>query len=100
MFKKNQEGKVGRPKKDIPFDPEAVKEYVEKHFAIEREIKVLREDKGQLKENYKDKVDMKIVDSIVQLVKKELKLKEFNCSDETKNEIAEIIKDKINMVVS
>ena len=41
MFEKKGRG---RPKKDIPFDADAVKEFIERHFTIEREIKVLRED--------------------------------------------------------
>jgi len=94
MFKKA--GKVGRPKRDIPYDEEVVKQYVERFFSIQREIKVLQEDKKQLSEEFCDRVDMKLVANVIRLVKAQLKL---TASPETVNDLQEIIKDKINMVV-
>lgn len=90
----------GRPKKDVPFDEEKVKEYISRLFLLEQEIKTLREDKSALKDEFKEQVDMKLVSKIIGLVKAETRLRLMsNSSDQTNNDIAEIIKDKINMVM-
>lgn len=87
----------GRPRKDPPsYDPEAIKEYIEKYFNLEQEVKVLQEDKKQLKEEYSDKVNMKQVSAIIRLIKAEMQIE---CSEETKQEIGDIIKEKIGMVL-
>lgn len=88
---------MGRPKKEaVAYDAEAVKEYVQKWFTLEQEIKGLREEKGNLKEEYKGKVDLKLVSDVVRLVKIQLKM---TTSEETFDELSEIIRDKINMVL-
>lgn len=90
---------MARPKKvkkDIPFDIEEVKSYITRLFEIEKEIKVLRLDKSDLKDEFKNKVDMKLVASVVRLVKAELKLK---ASPETVQDLSELIKDKIGVLV-
>lgn len=86
----------GRPKKLVSHDPEMVKLYVERLFHILGEIKTLQEAKKELKEEYEDQVDMKLVASIIRLVKAEMKI---DSSPETVSEISDIIKDKINMVM-
>ena len=88
--------KVGRPKKEIAFDPEVAKEFIQRFFSIQQEIKTLQEDKKELKEEFKTKVDMKLVANVIRLIKAQLKL---TASPETVEELSDIIKDKINMVV-
>jgi uncharacterized protein (UPF0335 family) len=90
-------GKVGRPKKEIAFDPSEVAAFIQRWFQIEQEIKTLREAKGDLKDEFGDKVDMKLIASVVRLVKAELKI---NVSEETKVQLEDIIKDKIGMILS
>ena len=89
--------KRGKLKKEIPYDEEDVKEYITKLFTIEQEINVLKEDCRGLKEEYKGKVDQKLVSSIIRLVKTKLKL---NCSEQTKEDLEKLILEKINMIVS
>lgn len=87
----------GRPRKEPPpFDPEVAKEYIERFFTVVREVKVLQDDKKQLKEEFKDKLDLKLVGAVIRLVKASLKV---NASDETKQDLEDLILDKINMVV-
>ncbi|MDP3986759.1 MAG: hypothetical protein Q8P81_00865 [Nanoarchaeota archaeon] len=87
----------GRPRKEpVAFDPEQVKSYIQRLFLVEQEIKTLREGKSDLKEEFKDKVDMKLVSNVIRLVKAQLRI---TVSEETKGQLEQLILDKINMVV-
>jgi hypothetical protein len=88
--------KVGRPKKEIAFDPEVVKEYITRLFTIIQEIRGLQESKKDLNDEFKDKVNMKLVNNVIRLLKAQLKM---TASPETVEELSDIIKDKINMVI-
>lgn len=90
----------GRPRKEpVAYDPEAVKEFVERYFSVEREIKVLQEDKKQLKEEFKDKINHKLLAKVIRLVKAKVALEQENSSPDTVEEIEDLVKDKVNMVV-
>jgi uncharacterized protein (UPF0335 family) len=87
---------VGRPKKEISFDPEEVKKYVVRLFTLDQEVRGLRESKKDLKDEFKGKVDMKLVSNIIRLVKAQLKL---TVSPETVEQLENIVKDNIGKVL-
>lgn len=90
----------GRPKKQpISYDAEAVKEFTKRFFEIEREKKVLQEDKIELKEEFKNKIDHKLLGKVIRLVKAKVALEEEDTSDNTLEEIEKIVRDKVNMVI-
>ena len=89
----------GRPKKDIPYDPEANKEFIKRFFTLQNEILGLKEDQKHLKEEFKDKINQKLMNQVIKLVKIELQLKQLDASDQTIEELKEIVVDKINMVM-
>ena len=90
----------GRPKKqEVAYDSEAVKEYIRKLFGVERELQTLREDKKQLNEEYKGKIDGKLIGKLVRMVKLQLEVENLKASPETIEEVSDIIKDKINVVM-
>jgi len=92
---------MGRPKKQpqepIAFNPELIQSYVNQLFTLENEIRTVREGIKDLKDQYKDQVDLKLVSSVIRLVKAQLKI---NVSDETSQQLQDVVMDKINMVVS
>jgi hypothetical protein len=77
-------------------DLEKVKEYVERLFNLEQEMIELRDQRKDLKEEYKKKVDLKLVGAIVRLVKAKLSIES---SSETAEEIEEVVTDKINKIM-
>lgn len=85
--------------KGISYDPESVKEFIEKLFNIEKELLVLRDDIKQLKDEYKGKLNQKLVSKIIRLVKLKVSLSEENASEQTIEEIENVVKDKVNMVL-
>lgn len=87
---------MARPKKEIPYDEETVKEFVRRFFTLEQEIRTLRLDKKDLKDEFKDKVDLKLVASVIRLVKAQIKL---TASPETVQDLEALIRDKIGMLV-
>jgi uncharacterized protein (UPF0335 family) len=90
----------GRPRKEPPaFDPDVTKEFIDRLFTIEREVKVLQEDKKQLKEEFKDKINQKLIAKIVRLVKLKVSLEEEGASPDTLSEVEELVLDKISMIV-
>lgn len=93
--------KRGRPKKEpIPYDADEVRAFIERFFNIEHEIVVLREDKKELKAEFKDKIDQKLVDRVIQLVKKKVKLEiDTNASEQTIDEIEDVVRNHINKVM-
>ena len=89
----------GRPRKPpIAYDAEAVEQFVKRLFMLEQEITSLRESKKELKEEYKSKVNPKLVGQIIRLVKLQVDLSGQMASPETIQEIADMVKDKIGMV--
>jgi len=90
----------GRPRNPpIAYDPEAVDEFIKRLFTIENEINTLREDKKELKDEFKSKVNAKLIGQIVRLVKLQIDLNSAMASPETIDEIAEKVRDKVGMVL-
>lgn len=87
---------MARPKTEVSYDVEAVKEYVNKYFMLENEIRGLREEKKNLSDEFKGKVDLKLVTNVIRLVKAQLKM---TASEETVEELSNIIKEKIGAVL-
>ena len=63
------------------------------------ELRVLREDKKELNDEFKGKINQKMISKIVRLVKIKLDLDDLKASPETIEEIEDLVKEKINMVV-
>jgi uncharacterized protein (UPF0335 family) len=84
-------------KKEVAFDADVVKEFITRLFAIEKEMKVLQEDKKELKEEFKGKIDNKQIANAIKLVKAQIALSQT--SPETTEELTEIIKDKIGDII-
>jgi hypothetical protein len=82
-------------KKNVTHDPEMAKEFVNKWFLLENEIKGLMEERKILKDDYSDKVNMKLVSAVIAYVRAESKLP--NTPDAVQK-MSEIVKNKIGMV--
>lgn len=89
----------GRPRKVISYDVEVVKEYVERLFNIEAEIKELQLRKKDLNDEFKDKIQSQLISRIIRLVKAQVALANVDVSDETKSEISDVVTDKINKIL-
>lgn len=90
----------GRPRNpEVPYDAEVIKEFVKRFFAIQHEIGVLREDTKELKEEFKDKINQKLLNKIIRLVKIKVALEDENASPETIEEIEALVLDKVNQVI-
>jgi len=77
-------------------DLEKVKEYVERLFNIEAEIIELRDQRKDLKEEFKKTVDLKLVGAVIKLVKAKLAIE---ASDDTVEEVEDVVVDKINKIL-
>lgn len=82
--------------KEIAYDKEEYTKYLERYFNIEMELTTLREDKKELKAEFKGRVDVKLVTHLIAVIKREAKL---NASESTKEDISNIIKDKIGSLI-
>ena len=78
-------------------DLEAVREFIERLFTLEQEVIGLREDRKVLKAEYKERIPMKMVSNIIKIVKAKLAIE--NASLETIEEVEDIVKDKIGMII-
>jgi uncharacterized protein (UPF0335 family) len=87
----------GRPKKEVSYDTTDMKIFVERFFTLEQEKKGIQDAKKDLRAEYKEKVDMKLVSTVIKMVKAEL---ELTASAETVEEVTNLIKDKINMILN
>ncbi len=77
-----------------PTERETIIEYVKKLFEIENEINVLKEDQKTLKEDYKDKLDMKAVAQVLRTVKILQKVE----SRSTYDNLLDIIEKDLNLL--
>lgn len=82
--------------KQVSYDRVATEEFVKRFFAVEQEIKTLRLDKKELVEEFKSKTDLKLTMNVLRLVKAQLKM---TASPETVEELSNIIKEKIGMIL-
>ncbi len=80
-------------------DVEATKEFVERLFSVEQEIATLRDDQKALKAEFKEKLNTKLINNLIRLVKAEVMVTRTNTSPETIEELKEVILDKINKIV-
>ena len=86
-------------KKEVAYDAVAVQEYIKRRFEIERELSVLREDKKELNKEFKEKIDGPLISKIIRLVKLKVQMEELAASPDTIEEVSEMIKEKVNMVM-
>lgn len=88
-----------KEKKEIAYDPEATTEYIKRLFEIERELKILREDKKELNQEFKKRIDQKLIQKIIRSVRISLDLQDLKASKETIEEIELLVKDKIAAII-
>jgi uncharacterized protein (UPF0335 family) len=56
---------------DVAFNLQMVREFLERHFTIENEIKVLQQDKNELRNEFKGRgLDMKTMTAAIAIAKK------------------------------
>ncbi len=73
---------------------ETIIEYVKRLFEIENEISILKEDQKTLKEDYKDRLDMKAVAQVLRTVKILQKVE----SRSTYDNLLDIIEKDLNLL--
>lgn len=99
MSEETKRGRGRPPKGPIPYDEESVKDFVKRYFELEREKKILMMDQKELKQEFKDKIDQKLLSKVIKLVKTKVQLEEEAASPDTVEEMENIVRDKINMVL-
>ena len=56
---------------DVAFNMQLVREFLERHFTIENEIKMLQQDKSELRHEFKGRgLDMKTMTAAIAIAKK------------------------------
>ncbi len=88
--------KGNKEPKEIAFDADEVTKYLTRYFNIEGELATLREDKKELKAEFRGRVDIKLVTHLIAVIKREAKL---TASEDTKEDIRNLIKDKIGSLI-
>ena len=74
-------------------DKEIIHELVEKIFDMEHEIKTLQENRKEVLDEYKDKIDLKVFNAALKIAR--IKAKLAQTSDESLDEILDAVEDKI-----
>jgi uncharacterized protein (UPF0335 family) len=78
---------------DVAFNLQMVREFLERHFAIENEIKVLQQDKNELRNEFKGRgLDMKTMTAAIAIAKKRQLVP---VSKETLDELITEVEDKL-----
>jgi uncharacterized protein (UPF0335 family) len=72
---------------------EIIHELVEKVIDLEHEIKTLQENRKEILDEYKDKVDLKLFNAALKIAR--IKSKLAQTSDESLEEILNAVEDKI-----
>jgi uncharacterized protein (UPF0335 family) len=56
---------------DVAFNMQLVREFLERHFTLENEIKLLQQDKSELRNEFKERgLDMKTMTAAIAIAKK------------------------------
>jgi uncharacterized protein (UPF0335 family) len=74
-------------------DKEIIHELVEKILDMEHEIKTLQENRKEVLDEYKDKIDLKVFNAALKIAR--IKAKLAQTSDESLDEILDAVEDKI-----
>lgn len=75
------------------FSMEVVREFLERYFTIENEIRVLQQDKTELRDTFKARgLDMKTLNAAIAIAKKRQLI---NVSKETLDELIAAVEDKL-----
>jgi uncharacterized protein (UPF0335 family) len=74
-------------------DKETIHELVEKILDMEHEIKTLQENRKEVLDEYKDKIDLKVFNAALKIAR--IKAKLAQTSDESLDEILDAVEDKI-----
>ena len=74
-------------------DKETIHELVEKVFDMEHEIKTLQENRKEILDEYKDKIDLKVFNAALKIAR--IKAKLAQTSDESLDEVLDAVEDKI-----
>ena len=74
-------------------DKEIIHELVEKILDMEHEIKTLQENRKEVLDEYKDKIDLKVFNAAMKIAR--IKAKLAQTSDESLDEILDAVEDKI-----
>lgn len=75
------------------FSMTLVREFLERHFNIESEIKVLQQDKAELRDEFKGRgLDMKTINAAIAIAKK---LQIVTVSKETLNALVEEVESRL-----
>ena len=74
-------------------DKEIIHELVEKILDMEHEIKTLQENRKEVLDEYKDKIDLKVFNAALKIAR--IKAKLAQTSNESLDEILDAVEDKI-----
>ena len=75
------------------FSMTLVREFLERHFNIESEIKLLQQDKAELRDEFKSRgLDMKTINAAIAIAKKRQLV---TVSKETLNELVEEVESRL-----
>jgi uncharacterized protein (UPF0335 family) len=74
-------------------DKETIHELVEKILDMEHEIKTLQENRKEVLDEYKDKIDLKVFNAALKIAR--IKAKLAQTSNESLDEILDAVEDKI-----
>lgn len=74
-------------------DKETIHELVEKVLEMEHEIKTLQENRKEILDEYKDKIDLKVFNAALKIAR--IKAKLAQTSDESLDEVLDAVEDKI-----
>lgn len=74
-------------------DKETIHELVEKVLDMEHEIKTLQENRKEILDEYKDKIDLKVFNAALKIAR--IKAKLAQTSDESLDEVLDAVEDKI-----
>ena len=78
---------------DVAFDMQLVREFLQRHFTIETEIKVLQQDKSALRDEFKGRgLDMKTMTAAIAIAKKRQLVP---VSKETLDELISEVEDRL-----
>ena len=81
------------------YDPTVAKEFIERLFQLEQEIKLLQNDRKDLKDEFKKRLNTKLVGKLIRLVKAKISINDEAVSPQTVDELENLIKDHIGVVI-
>lgn len=91
---------MGRPRKEIAYDAEAIKDFIAGEYQYLLDKKTLQTEHKEMRDAFKERIDAKLVTQIIRAVKLGYQMEHQDASPDTIEEIRQLVDEQFGALFS